>query len=130
MLIIDLKVTQDYDWILTAAHCCEGMAEHTLFIGDHQNGIFNETGTEKIMIADSVAIHPERANVKEYHNNFDACLLRPIGIGTAPGVAAVCLPTQSPKHGEACWVAGWGTTSIYKWFEFCQIIETNAYQAS
>ena len=20
------------------------------------------------------------------------------------------MPTQSPKHGEACWVAGWGTT--------------------
>ena len=32
----------DDRWILTAAHCCEGMAEHTLFIGDHQKGIFHE----------------------------------------------------------------------------------------
>ena len=94
----------DDRWILTAAHCCEGMAEHTLFIGDHQNGIFDETGTEQIMIADTVVIHPERANIKKHHNNFDACLLRTprsIGLGSAPGVAAACLPTQSPKHGEA-----------------------------
>ena len=101
----------DDRWILTAAHCCEGMAEHTLYIGDHHDGILDET--EQIMIADTVVIHPQRANIKENHHNFDACLLRTprsIGIGTAPGVAAACLPTQSPKHGEACWVAGWGTT--------------------
>ena len=37
----------DDRWILTAAHCCEGMAEHTLFIGGHL--IFDETGTEQVM---------------------------------------------------------------------------------
>ena len=100
----------DDRWILTAAHCCEGGAEHTLYFGDHQRGIFDETGNEQIMIADTVVIHPQR-DAENF--NFDACLLRTprsIGIGTAPGVAAACLPTQSPKHGEACWVAGWGTT--------------------
>ena len=101
----------DDRWILTAAHCCEGMAEHTLYIGNHHYDIVEET--EQVMIADTVVIHPQRANIKENHHNFDACLLRTprsIGIGTAPGVAAACLPTESPKHGEACWVAGWGKT--------------------
>ena len=100
----------DDRWILTAAHCCEGGAEHTLYFGDHQRGIFDETGNEQIMIADTVVIHPQR---DAENLNFDACLLRTsrsIGIGTSAGVAAACLPTESPKHGEACWVAGWGRT--------------------
>ena len=73
------------------------------------------------MIGDTMVIHPERVNTKV---NFDACLLRTprsIGIGTAPGVAAACLPTESPKHGEACWVAGWGTTRVIFIFNFWPI---------
>lgn len=97
--------------ILTAAHCCEGGAEFQLFIGDHNRDQWGETnGTEQHMFADTVVIHPNRdAN----QTNFDACLLRtpePIGIGIASGVASACLPTEGPKHGDACWVAGWGIT--------------------
>ena len=101
----------DDRWILTAAHCCEGGAEFQMFFGDHQRDVWDETaGTERHMIADTVVIHPER---DPDFNNFDACLLRtpePIGIGSAPGVAAACLPEEGPKHGDACWVAGWGRT--------------------
>ena len=101
----------DDRWILTAAHCCEGIAEFQLFLGDHNRDTWGETaGTERWMVADAVVIHPQR---DEAFSNFDACLLRtpePIGIGTEPGVAAACLPTEGPIHGEACWVGGWGRT--------------------
>ena len=99
----------DDRWILTSAQCCEDVAEFQLFLGDHDRLTWGETdGTEKWMIADAVVMHPERDSNA---NNFDACLLRtpePIGIGSSPGVAAACLPTEGPKHGEACWTAGWG----------------------
>jgi len=103
----------DDRWILTAAHCCEGGVEFQLFIGDHVRDTWGETGgTEQFMIADTVIIHPDR-NPDE--SNFDACLLRtpePIGVGVEPGVASACLPTEGPQHGDACWVAGWGTTEL------------------
>ena len=101
----------DDRWILTAAHCCEDMAEFQLFFGDHVRDTWGETGgTEQFMIADTVIIHPDR---DPDASNFDACLLRtpePIGVGVKSGVAAACLPTAGPQHGDACWVAGWGTT--------------------
>ena len=52
--------------------------------------------------------------------NFDICLVKaPTNIFTmgatngcgADCVAAACLPTAPATHGDACWVAGWGTTS-------------------
>ena len=97
----------DDRWILTAAHCCEGMAEFYLVFG--RTELFSG-GPEQSMLADTVIIHPDR---DQDALNFDACLLRtpePIGIGVKPGVAAACLPTAGPQHGDACWVAGWGTT--------------------
>ena len=51
-------------------------------------------------------------------NNFDVCLVKTtesiFSKGTSTGcgagcVAAACIPDVASKHGDACWVAGWGT---------------------
>ena len=111
-------------WILTAAHCCEAGVEFRIYFGDHQRDVQGETnGTEyEMIIYNDYVIHPSRdentcSTRKDDCNNefcnFDVCLLltpKSIGIGSKPGVASACLPTQAPVPNNECWVAGWGQT--------------------
>ena len=115
-------------WILTAAHCCQGMAKVFMSFGQHDRENDQEAGefnltiepadfSSHVFIHDSYTDHSDGSG-----NNFDVCLLK----ATVPDLFAIgnrhrcgdgcmnaaCLPTKPGAHGDACWVAGWGKTSF------------------
>jgi len=102
-------------FVLTAAHCCKDMAHvHMAFA---QHAISSSDSNEFTLQSGTFINHPSYAPPA---TNFDVCI---IDVGqsiwdaaTAAGadsskVAAACLPSAAATHGDACWVAGWGTTS-------------------
>ena len=114
-------------WVLTAAHCCQGMAKVFMSFGQHNRANHQEAGeftlaiepadfSSHVFIHDSYTDHSDGSG-----QNFDVCLLKAtvpdmFAIGNSLGCGdgcmnAACLPTVPGAHGDACWVAGWGTTS-------------------
>ena len=115
------------NWIVTAAHCCIGMTKFRLTFGQHDR-FAADTGEWTIEVTEvenNVFLHPEYIGHENNQLN-DICLIRANHQGVniddifalgavAAGcdgncMAAACLPTEQPTHGDACWVAGWGTT--------------------
>jgi len=103
------------NWIITAAHCCEGIAEATATFNDadsssFESGEFSRTSTQLFN-------HPMYGDMSDGNgSNMDLCLIRfdnpsisGVNSGGSTGTAPVCLSTSYPEHGKACWVAGWGT---------------------
>ena len=114
-------------WILTAAHCCQGKAKVSMSFGQHDRTDHQEAGeftltiepadfSSHVFIHDSYADHSDGSR-----HNFDVCLLNAtvpdlLAYGNSHGCGdgcmnAACLPSEPGSHGDACWVAGWGTTS-------------------
>jgi len=98
-------------WVLTAAHCCQGASSASISIGDWR---MNAADTGEFAVdAKEIIIHPNYPGANDIAN--DVCLLRTPSLankvtdGTV--YAAACLPTEDYRHGEACHVSGWGTTS-------------------
>ena len=100
-------------YILTAAHCCEGTVNVKINFAQH-NKIQADSGEFQIE-SDEFVSHPSYKNPGQ---NFDVCIVNVKesiwDAATANGadsskVAAACLPTAEAVHGSACWVAGWGT---------------------
>merc|ERR1719476_294085 len=96
-------------WILTAAHCCEGLAEHVLTIGDYH---FNDPDVGEFQVtAEQVIMHPEYGLHPNSGIANDVCLLKvPSLSANAPAdcngcYATACLPSQPPNHGEYCHVS-------------------------
>ena len=107
--------------VLTAAHCCEGAqpSSTTMIFGDHDQTTMDST--EFSMQAAEIFIHESyEGTCPRCATNFDVCLIKTFSSiftqGASVGcgsncVAAACLPDQAATHGDACWTAGWGTTS-------------------
>ncbi|CAG5104899.1 Oidioi.mRNA.OKI2018_I69.chr1.g1651.t1.cds [Oikopleura dioica] len=102
------------NWVLSAAHCCEGMAEIFATFGDlHANA---QESDEYTLVSSTFFNHPEYGNSSDgTGQNSDWCLIKfdqnIIAADPEGKTEIACLPDAEPDHGEACWVAGWGTTS-------------------
>jgi len=102
------------DYILSAAHCCDGFSagDITAKIGQW-NMVANDAG-EFTVTATGVWVH-ESYSSNGYNN--DICLIKVPNLKKKqPSAcddcwAAACLPSNTAKPGKHCWVAGWGTTS-------------------
>jgi len=108
------------NWVMTAAHCCDGISEFDIFVGDWDQWSNGDRGEFSVQ-ADAAFMHPSYPGSNGIAN--DVCLLKvpsleqaaPDSCRDATGkntcFAAVCLPAKDFEHGEACWVSGWGTTT-------------------
>lgn len=106
----------DKDWVLTAAHCCEDIATITMSFGETSRMV-TETGQFSLQSSNWFN-HPSYGdNSDGSPQNMDFCLIKaPEDIfnkaaQTGATLQQACLPTSNVVGGEACWVAGWGTTS-------------------
>jgi len=104
-------------WVVTAAHCCRGIRSITGKFGEHNKYHYDQT-SEFSLTTDNIFIHPKYYDSSDDGTkmNYDVCLLKfdEDILARAPNKEAVkpiCLPTEDVTHGDACWVAGWGTTS-------------------
>jgi transmembrane serine protease 9 len=99
--------------VLTAAHCCEGASSATIHIGDYNKA--KEDPGEFSVEAKQIIVHPDYGKHPQSQIANDICLLRTPNLDAKKNddsvYAAACLPTEDYKHGEACHVSGWGTTS-------------------
>ena len=107
------------NWVLSAAHCCEGMAEIFATFGDTRDNAFDSN--EYTLVSNTFFNHPEYGNNSDgTGQNSDWCLIKfdqdIIAQDSEGNTKIACLPDAEPDHGEACWVAGWGTTSSGKSF--------------
>lgn len=98
-------------WVLTAAHCCEG--ENII---EARFGLHNTDDEAVSMKTSQIHIHPEYGQTSDGDaENSDWCLLKfdqSILEATDDELATqiACLPTGPLEHGKACWIAGWGDT--------------------
>jgi len=96
------------NWLITAAHCCDGIAQVDATFNDasesnFESGQFTETSTD-------IFNHPAYGDMTDNtFSNMDICLVKFSSSLIRTGTAAACLSTAMPAHGKACWVAGWGT---------------------
>jgi len=98
------------NWIVTAAHCCEGIAEVDATMNDASKGTFEPD--EFTLTSTQLFNHPLYNDFADGNgSNMDLCLIKFSGSLIQSGTAAACLSTAMPAHGKACWVAGWGTLS-------------------
>jgi len=100
------------NWIVTAAHCCENIAEVDATMNDASKGNPSEPGEFKLT-STQLFNHPLYGDTSDGNgNNMDICLIKFPGSLIQTGTAAACLSTAMPAHGKACWVAGWGALSF------------------
>ena len=96
----------DNNWVLSAAHCCEGVEQIRAVFSDLSASDTSEAN-EYELIADSFVSNPLYAGV-----GFDLCLIHftedLIAEDADGDVEAACISETHPDHGSACWVAGWG----------------------
>ncbi|CAG5110230.1 Oidioi.mRNA.OKI2018_I69.chr2.g4651.t1.cds [Oikopleura dioica] len=102
-------------WVLSAAHCCDGIAEVVATFGDISRSTF-ESG-QFSLTSTTFFNHPEWGQGADGDfGNSDWCLIKfnEDILAAAPEpekVKIACLPSEPIEHGSGCWVAGWGTTS-------------------
>ena len=128
----------DENWVLTAAHCCTSQATGSVVnmkkvimkFGEHQKTVAENGEFEAIIddLTNYMHVHPSYTTTSDGSStNYDVCLINiPNGTngmgdglftvaaqaGYASSVARVCMPSAPAEHGDACWVAGWGTMSF------------------
>lgn len=112
-------------FLLTAAACCNfDIDEVRIFIGDHfqleYSDYYDDSG--KVFYLDSVSVHPQY----EENSAFDFCVMKtsekiPLDDSSAD---IVCL-TDTQKSTDNCYIAGWGSTDDYGYFESNALRSTN-----
>jgi len=101
-------------YVLTAAHCCQGKAAAGLqvFLGDHDWTDSSEADSFRRSVL-TVKIHPQYMIPNNLNN--DVCLLKldkPISFPAHPNVRPICLPKDASNsyNNRKATVAGWGRT--------------------
>lgn len=103
------------NWVLTAAHCCDRIAEVVATFGDISRSS-SESGQYSLS-STTMFNHPEwNQGADGDFGNSDWCLVKfdqdILAVAPEPEkVKIACLPSEPIAHGAGCWVAGWGTTS-------------------
>ena len=96
----------DNNWVLSAAHCCEGVEAIYATFSDLIRSDTSEANEYELQ-ADDWVISPAYEG-----DGFDTCLIHfaedIIAADTDGDVEAACISETHPDHGSACWVAGWG----------------------
>ena len=119
------------EWILSAAHCCEGLTTDRLVIKVGEHTMSHTSGYEKVVRAKQIVNHPSYIS-NGYQDNFDFCLIQTESVSLDRElIDIVCLPDLN-KHvnpndaldaGPMCFVAGWG----YLTDESNQVQDQSAY---
>ncbi|CBY12286.1 unnamed protein product [Oikopleura dioica] len=98
----------DNNWVLSAAHCCDGAQDIYATFSDLSSSNTNEANEYTIQ-ADRYVVHPAYAG-----SGYDLCLIHfnedIIAADNDGDVEMACVSETLPDHGSACWIAGWGTT--------------------
>ncbi|CAG5079281.1 Oidioi.mRNA.OKI2018_I69.PAR.g9215.t1.cds [Oikopleura dioica] len=118
--IISANPSGTSDWILTAAHCCEGLSSMNVIVGSEDRSIGGASTDEEFRVTSlSIVMHPD------YNGDLgspsspgaDVCLVEVPNLSDAQPVGCVdcwkpaCLPAAHVDDKRLCYVAGWGTTS-------------------
>merc|ERR1719285_1115554 len=98
------------NWVITAAHCCEGATQVDVYISDYD--YYYQDEGEFIVTAEEIIMHPNYGADNQISN--DICLLRvPTLSEQKPAncdgcYGAICLPPQDDPlpYGKACFVSG------------------------
>jgi len=119
------------EWILTAAHCCKASPfgkliriQITIFNKYLVQTIIGTTYWQSFKLPKIESFnHPLYVTDGHPQHNkaYDICLIKTNSISEAAKknrcdygscFGAVCLPTEPPKHGKHCWLAGYGATKM------------------
>lgn len=110
--------------IVTAAHCCYGVAENFLDWADFEvvAGELNLDITEGTEQRRAIADHIPHPQYSSSTLENDVCLLflaNPLDL-SGPNAKSLPLATKDPEVGSPCIISGWGATDVSK--------ERNIYQ--
>ncbi|XP_031567066.1 CUB and peptidase domain-containing protein 2-like [Actinia tenebrosa] len=99
-------------WVLTAAHCLEGVTTYGISVrlGAHYRKGY--VGTEQDFNVQEIIMHPEYNKPKEYSHDIALLRLsRPAMLTKAVGTVCLGEPAISLDSGKRCWISGWGHLS-------------------
>merc|ERR1712213_258337 len=94
-------------YILTAAHCADGVFHHEVVIGAHEI----RDPSNKIIDAYSPTVHPEWDSYNLANDIAILELEEEIDFATEPNVGPNCLASDGDHTGEMALVSGWGRPS-------------------
>ncbi|XP_047485799.1 trypsin alpha-3-like [Penaeus chinensis] len=98
-------------YVLTAAHCTEGMrpSEVTIRLAEHRLSTSSETSVVRRSVSEIIE-HPDYQAGDEINDIALVKLSSPVKVSET--VLPVCMPPAKPKYGgKTATVTGWGTTS-------------------
>ncbi|KAL9980271.1 hypothetical protein ACROYT_G008832 [Oculina patagonica] len=96
-------------WILTAAHCFDGLNQtnFTIITGEHH--LSRADGLEQEVAIEKLIKHPRYDESCNYNNDVAMLkLTKPLRYNNRVG--PVCLPKSDFSSGTNCYITGWGTT--------------------
>uniref|UniRef100_A0A7N8XN44 trypsin n=1 Tax=Mastacembelus armatus TaxID=205130 RepID=A0A7N8XN44_9TELE len=96
-------------WVITAAHCDQGLSKMMIIAGDYSLTIYE--GTEQEIMPQLLVPHPEYNSTT---NNNDIMLIKlraPVYLNSYVSIALLPRQGASIVEGSLCRVSGWGYTS-------------------
>jgi secreted trypsin-like serine protease len=105
-------------WILTAAHCTEGLSPSSLqvLLGEHDSAASTESNMVRMDIVD-IKDHTKYEELPGRIPNYDFSLLKiknSIDFSSYPHIRPICLPVNDANdyNDDVATVTGWGATSF------------------
>ena len=95
-----------YDFILTAAHCCDGSTSIEVTVGDWR---MSTTSANEFSVTGEVIMHPDYHHPNALSNDLCLLLVPNLSAINQNAFEPVCLASARPAHGRKCYAAGWGT---------------------
>ncbi|KAK2851851.1 hypothetical protein Q5P01_008127 [Channa striata] len=97
-------------WVITAAHCDQGLNNMLIVAGDYSLAIYE--GTEQEIMPHLLIPHPDYSSAT---NNNDIMLIKlraPVYLNSYVSIALLPRQGASIAEGRVCRVSGWGYTSF------------------